>query len=529
MRKILPLAVFSLVVLLGSLPLSRLDSVATASVRSVATASVRSVSVRSVAVRPVTTTKKRTVTTKRKTVTTRKAGTRTTVARVAVAKTVPALVVETAVTPTTPANPVPTGVPVVAVPAVVAVPVVPVTVPATDAVGNPGAADSTVPGATTTAAPQTTTTAPYPAGANPPTRATAASMDPYRGLGTWVDSFDWTVQKGGKTPRVSAATVDVMAATGVQTIFIQASRYDSADVSEPERLLPIISRAHELGLFVVAWYLPTFVDVNADLRRTVAIANLDVDGISIDIEARNVANVPERNRRLISYSQSLRTLLPGRFIANNIVQPNILDAVANLWPTEYGKGPAGIASYWAPFPYVEIAPFYDFWMIQNYWTQRSAGGGWRDSYKISIDNATRLRSVLGRPDLPIQLIGGVGDKPMTTNDLAGMLQANRDVGGTGLSFYDWLVTPKTWWPTFWNARSIAPGQSVDARFVPVAPPVYVAPAQPVLLPPTTTIPAPTVPPAVAVAPTVPALPTVPASLTTPGPTTTPPATLILVG
>ena len=521
MRKMLPLAVFSLVVLLGSLSLSGLDSAASA------------VTVRSVTVRSVTTTKRRTVTTKRKTVATRKAGTKITVPRVAVAKTVPALVVDGALTPTTPANPVTTGVPVVAVvPVVPVVPAVPVTVPATDAVGNPGAADSTVPGATTAPVSQTTTTAPYPAGANPPTRATAASMDPYRGLGTWADSFDWTVQKGGKTPRVSAATVDVMAATGVQTIFIQASRYDSADISEPERLLPIISRAHELGLFVVVWYLPTFTDVNADLRRTVAIANLDVDGISIDIEARNVANVPERNRRLISYSQSLRTLLPGRFISNNIVQPNILDAVANLWPTEYGKGPAGIASYWTPFPYVEIAPFYDFWMIQNYWTQRSAGGGWRDSYKISIDNATRLRSVLGRPDLPLQLIGGVGDKPMTTNDLAGMLQANRDVGGTGLSFYDWLVTPKTWWPTFWNARSIAPGQSVDARFVPAAPPVYVAPAQPVLLPPTTTIPGLTVPPAVVVAPTVPAPPTVPASLTTPVSTaasTTPPATLILVG
>ena len=223
-------------------------------------------------------------------------------------------------------------------------------------VGNPGAniivpttpvavvpAVSTAPSSVPSglALPATTTTlAPFPAPANLPTRASAATVVPYYGLGTWVDAFDWTVQKGGRVPKVNSQTVDAMAAVGVQTLFIQAARYDSADVAEPERLIPIINRAHELGLYVVVWYLPTFTDVNADLRRTVAIANLDVDGISIDIEARNVTDVAERNRRLVAYSQALRTLLPGRFISNNIVQPNILEAVPNLWPTEFGKPPA---------------------------------------------------------------------------------------------------------------------------------------------------------------------------------------------
>lgn len=516
MRRLLPRTVCSLVALLGLL--------------AVLSPNASAIAKRSVVKRAVTpTTKKKVVTTKKavatkkKTVVAKKAVVaKTTVPRVVVAKTVPNVVADTTPTiPITPSTPIPTA---------TVVGGVPTSVPATDAVGNPGATDSTIPGATTTIPAQPTTTAPYPAGALPPNRPTAATLDPYRGLGTWLDAFDWTVQKGGKTPRVSAATVDAIAAVGVQTIFIQASRYDSADVAEPERLIPIINRAHELGLYVVVWYLPTFTDVNADLRRTVAIASLDVDGISIDIEARNVANVAERNRRLISYSQSLRTLLPGRLIANNIVQPNILDAVPNVWPTEYGKPPAGITSYWTLFPYVEIAPSYDFWMIQNYWTQRSAGGGWRDAYKISLDNATRLRAVLRRPDLPLQLIGGVGDKPMTTNDLAGMMQAAREVNATGLSFYDWLVTPSTWWSTFWNARFTAAGQAADPRFVLAPQPVYTAPTQPVLLPPTTTILAPTVPPSVGPGPTVstPA-PTVAATAAPTSPPTTPPATLILVG
>jgi hypothetical protein len=361
----------------------------------------------------------------------------------------------------------------------------------------------------------TTTLAPFPGPANPPLRVTFGSMAPYYGLGTWVDAFDWTIQKGGKVPKVSAQSVDAMAASGVQTIFIQASRFDSADVAEPERLLPIIARAHELGLFVVVWYLPIFTDVNADLRRTVAIANLDVDGISIDIEARNVADVPDRNRRLIQYSQALRGLLPGRFISNNIVQPNILEAAPNLWPTVYGKPPAVPASYWPQFPYVDIAPHYDLWMIQSYWTQRSAGGGWRDAYKISVDNANRLRSILARPDLPISLIGGVGDKPITTNDLAGFLQALAETKSVGSSFYDWLVTPKTWWPALWSTRYVAPGAVADPRFVPTLPPPYVAPIQPVLVPPT-------IPPAPpTVASTVPG--PLPVITTTPLPSVVPPA------
>ena len=129
-------------------------------------------------------------------------------------------------------------------------------------------------------------------------------------------------------------------------------------------------------------------------------------------------------------------------------------------------------------------------MIQSYWTQRSTGGGWRDAYKISVDNATRLRSILGRPDLPVYLIGGVGDRPLTTNDLSGWLLAHSETKSVGASFYDWLVTPASWWPGLWSTRYTAPGQASDLRFQPVPPLPYVAPAQPVLQPPTTTTSAP---------------------------------------
>src|SRR3989442_14223321 len=104
-----------------------------------------------------------------------------------------------------------------------------------------------------------------------------------------------------------------MAALGVQTLYIQAARWDAAgDVVEPDRLNAIIQRAHARGIRVVVWYLPTLTDVNADLRRTLAIAGLGVEGLSVDIESREVSDPGERSRRLVDLSDRLRAALPGR-------------------------------------------------------------------------------------------------------------------------------------------------------------------------------------------------------------------------
>ena len=47
----------------------------------------------------------------------------------------------------------------------------------------------------------------------------------------------------------------------MQTLYVQTSKWDApTDVLEPERLLPLIKRAKDRGMSVVAWYLPTFVD-----------------------------------------------------------------------------------------------------------------------------------------------------------------------------------------------------------------------------------------------------------------------------
>ena len=418
-------------------------------------------------------------TTKKKTVATKKSTRRTISANVTVAPTIaaPAVVTTPSVTTTTLlANPLPVD---TATPIVVTV-------------------DTVIPTTTTIKAPPTTLPpAPFPAPANPPLRATASGGEPYRGLGTWVDRFDWTTQWSKKPiPPVNVATVDQMFNAGVQTIYIQGAHWSTTpDVLEPEKLQPILDRAHQLGMYVVVWYLPAFQDVNTDLRKIVALANLDVDGISIDIEERDIVkDTPERTRRLIQLTQALRGLLPNRFLSNNIIEPTSLDGVAGIWTLPDGRPPAAYPQWWrGPFPYVEIAPAFDLWMIQAYWTNRATTSGWRDGYRYIAENVRRLRTVLNRPDLAVHVIGGVGDKARAVNDISGMLQAARENGSTGLSFYDWVVTDPSFWQYFRAFRTLGPDGQPDPRFPAVLPPVYV-PSQPP--PVTTTTAAPVTPPTV---------------------------------
>jgi hypothetical protein len=283
--------------------------------------------------------------------------------------------------------------------------------------------------------------------------------------------------------------MDVMANAGVQTVYIQAAHWSTPgvnDILEPEKLIPIIDRAHQLGMYVVVWYLPVWQDVNTDLRKTVAIANLDVDGVNIDIEDRDgVRNITERTRRLIAYSAALRELLPGRQITNNIYATNYLDGAPDYWPGASGQPKSNVKWWGGTFPYAGLAPYYDMWMIQNYWTDRSTDSGWKDGYRYSIDNIARLRAALGRQDVPIQLIAGVGGKPgSTVNELSGYMQAARESGSVGVSFYDWMTLNQTWLPYFWQFRAGA----ADPRFAPVAPPAYVAQPKPVPTVASTTLP-----------------------------------------
>ncbi len=320
------------------------------------------------------------------------------------------------------------------------------------------------PAETTTAAPpaETTTTAPpAPTTTEATVRAAAAApvtplvptpraraaveqptrvvgdIAPYAGLGTWVDVYDWSHYKG-TNPTVGPDQVDAMANEGVQTLFIQTAKHDTPDlISERELLEPIIARAHQRGLRVVAWYLPTLEDVENDLNRLVASANLDVDGVAVDIESRKVADNVERSARLIDLSRRLREALPGRAIGAIVMPPVQLEVV----------NPA----FWPDFPYREIAASYDVWQTMGYWTDRKPSSGYRDPYTYTDENIRRLRNNLGNPTAAVSPVGGVG--ALGNGDIEAFLRAAVENGAIGGSIYDWRTTRAEAWPALRKFRA----------------------------------------------------------------------------
>lgn len=275
-----------------------------------------------------------------------------------------------------------------------------------------------------TTVPPTTTTAPPP-----PARPTPWTIDPYRGTGVWVDVYDWTNEITGGRPTVGVEHIDQMAAHGIQTIFIQtAHRRSAADVIEPERLLPMIERAHAYGMSVIAWYLPELVDLSVDLRRLLAAAALPVDGVGVDIESRAVGDHAERTRRLIELSQGLRNGVGTKAISAITLDPVHIQVVN--------------PGFWPGFPWPELGSIYDVIVPMAYWSGRKAE--WRVGDRYTYENIDRIRASTGRPDMPIHVAGGIANG-ITLEDLAGMVRAIQERGVMGGSLYDWNTSQPPQW------------------------------------------------------------------------------------
>lgn len=298
--------------------------------------------------------------------------------------------------------------------------------------------------ATTTATPLTEALPPSPAPDLPVPAAPAPtpdavgapqpapwSVEVHGGLGVWVDVYDWSMWGTEGAPLVTVDTIDALASQGVRTIYLQTSRENVPDaVLERDRLLGLVERAHEHGMFVVGWYLPTFVDVDEDLRRVEAAMALPIDGFALDIESQEVADPAERTRRLLAMSQRLREVAGDRVLVANVLPPVQLEELApDLWPG---------------FPWAELGEYYEVFMPMGYFTFREPGHHWRDAEAYTGENVVRIRERVGDPDLPVHFIGGIADL-MTVEDVEGMTRGAQATGALGLSVYDVVTTGSELW------------------------------------------------------------------------------------
>jgi hypothetical protein len=321
------------------------------------------------------------------------------------------------------------------------------------------AAPTTTTAAPTTTAPRpTTTTATRQAAASTTTTAQSISRAPasaapvvlgpvtpppprnisvYRGLGTWVDAYDFSpqYQPNGAPPPVTPESMDDLAAAGVRTLYLQAAKDDirsPGDLVNPEILGPMLNRAHARGIKVVAWYLPKFYDLDSDMRRFLAMRDFrfngeGFDGIGNDIEwTKDVPNHAERSLRLIELSRRLRAAM-GSAALSAIPLPPVLIETIN-------------PKYWPAFPWRELAPLYDVWMPMSYWTFRTKSSGYRDAYRYTEENVRRTRINLGLPGAVVHPVGGTDNKS-SDDDYRGFVRACVDTASVGGSIYDWRTTP----------------------------------------------------------------------------------------
>jgi hypothetical protein len=278
--------------------------------------------------------------------------------------------------------------------------------------------------------------------------ARTVDLEPYRGLGTWVDVYDYgpRFQSGSAVPAVTPAAVDDMARLGVKTLYLQAAQDDDRSqgaIVDRTLVGEFLRRAHARGVQVVAWYLPHFADVDRDLRHVRALAEFrsggqGFDAIALDIEwTSDVKDVAARNDALVELTGRARSAVGDLALGAIVLEPVLIEDVNQ--------------QYWPDFPWRELRSDYDVWLPMSYWTNRSSSSGWKDAQRYTAENVRRVRENLDDPEATVHAIGGIGDRA-SAGDYLGFVRAARNRSAIGWSVYDYVTTSTSAWPTLRSAR-----------------------------------------------------------------------------
>jgi len=269
-----------------------------------------------------------------------------------------------------------------------------------------------------------------------------ASTRAFRGLGTWVDVYDYGPRFQGPAaplPAVTPASVDDMARLGVKTVYLQAAQDDDRSegaIVDRKLVGDILRRAHRHGVQVVAWYLPHFADVDRDLHYVEAMYKFRsqgerFDGIALDVEwTSDVKDTTKRNEALIELADRSRKLVTQVPLGAIVLEPVLIEDVND--------------QYWPDFPWKKLRSSFDVWLPMSYWTNRSESSGWKDGFRYTSENIRRVRTNLGDRNAVVHAIGGIADAA-NAGDYAGFVRAATQRRAIGWSIYDYVTTSSSAW------------------------------------------------------------------------------------
>ncbi|MEO8291602.1 MAG: hypothetical protein ABI635_00570 [Actinomycetota bacterium] len=257
---------------------------------------------------------------------------------------------------------------------------------------------------------------------------TGGDISAFQGMGTWIDIYDpsWS------SPSEAVAG---MASRGVRTLYLQTSNFNrSTPFVYPTETAQFVDAAHDHGMAIVAWYLPGFVDPELDLRRSLAAVAFRTprgdafDAFGLDIESPEVKDPALRSARLVELSGQLRDAAGDYPLGAIIASP---------------RGMQRNADYWPGFPYANVAGLYDVFLPMTYYSWRVSGR--EDARSYTSRNIAIIRREVGTDQVPIHVIGGIADGS-DDEETRGFVEAVREYGIIGASFYTYPLTADSEWP-----------------------------------------------------------------------------------
>jgi hypothetical protein len=254
-------------------------------------------------------------------------------------------------------------------------------------------------------------------------------IEPYRGLGTWIDIYD---DDAWDRP---VSTVRSMAEHGVRTIYLQTSNFNRGKpFVHLEGVEAILDAAHRHGMRVVAWYLPGFRNLGLDLHRAIrsirfrTAAGNGFDSFAMDIESPEVRRPRLRTARLLKLSAWLRRAVGADYSLGAIVaSPRRLRSDPWFWPG---------------FPWQRLARTYDVFLPMTYYTYRVSGRDGAAWY--TAKNVVIIRQETEGMEVPIHVIGGISFDA-TGAETRGFVDAVRERDVIGASYYTFPGITRDQW------------------------------------------------------------------------------------